>query len=120
MIESTNTTGSLNSKFLRISLRRSDILLSDRFFWGHRRDGSSCALRNLPKCLEVSETCRIFAVGYKHIDDMEAKTTNISTGRRISRTARVARANKWVIELVSPELQAQCKSYKDGKKIINP
>ena len=51
---------------------------------------------------------------------MEAKTTNISTGRRISRTAQYARTHKWMIELVSPELQAQCKSYKDGKKIINP
>lgn len=48
---------------------------------------------------------------------MEAKTT--IAGRRISRTARVARANKWVIELVSPELQAQCKSYRNGQKIIN-
>ncbi len=51
---------------------------------------------------------------------MEAKTSTIITGRRISRTARVARANKWVIELVSPELQAQCKSYKNGEKIVNP
>ena len=51
---------------------------------------------------------------------MEAKTTNISTGRRMSRTGRVARANKWVIELVSPELQAQCKSYRNGQKIMNP
>lgn len=51
---------------------------------------------------------------------MEAKTTNISSGKRISKTARVARANKWVIELVSPELQAQCKSYKNGQKVINP
>lgn len=51
---------------------------------------------------------------------MEAKTTNISSGRRMSRAGRVARANKWVIELVSPELQAQCKSYRNGQKIINP
>ena len=36
----------------------------------------------------------------------------------ISRTGRVARENKWVIEVLDPELQAQCKSYKDGKKII--
>ncbi len=50
---------------------------------------------------------------------MEAKKTTIPTSRRISRTGRVARANKWVIELVSPELQAQCKSYKDGEKVVN-
>lgn len=50
---------------------------------------------------------------------MEAKVTNVSSKRRISRTLRVARANKWMIELVSPELQAQCKSYKDGKKVVN-
>ena len=51
---------------------------------------------------------------------MEAKTTNVTTRRRLSKTIRTARANKWMIELVDPELQAQCKSYKDGKKIINP
>ena len=50
---------------------------------------------------------------------MEAKVSSISKGRRISRAARVARANNWAIELVSPELQAQCKGYKDGKKIVN-
>ena len=50
---------------------------------------------------------------------MEAKTKNIPTSRRISKAGRVARANKWVIELVSPELQAQCKSYRNGQKIIN-
>ena len=50
---------------------------------------------------------------------MEAKMVSYPTERRISRAARVARANKWVIELTSPELQAQCKSYKDGRKIIN-
>lgn len=38
--------------------------------------------------------------------------------KRISRTGRVARENKWVIEVLDPELQAQCKSYKDGQKII--
>ena len=51
---------------------------------------------------------------------MEAKTVNVSTRRRLSKTWRTAVANKWMIELVDPELQAQCKSYKDGKKIMNP
>ncbi len=40
--------------------------------------------------------------------------------KQISRTGRVARENKWVIEVLDPELQAQCKSYKDGQKIIRP
>jgi hypothetical protein len=56
----------------------------------------------------------------KLIKKMEAKTKIISTRRRLSKTWRTAVANKWMIELVDPELQAQCKSYKDGKKIINP
>lgn len=52
---------------------------------------------------------------------MEAITMNISTrSRRISRTVQWARSHKWMIELADPGLQAQCKSYKDGKKIINP
>ena len=51
---------------------------------------------------------------------MEAKTTDVTTRRRLSKTWRTDVANKWMIELVDPELQAQCKSYKDGKKIINP
>ena len=38
----------------------------------------------------------------------------------ISKTAQWARAHKWCIEVLDPELQAQCKSYKDGKKIIRP
>jgi hypothetical protein len=56
----------------------------------------------------------------KLIKKMEAKTKIVSTRRRLSKTWRTAIANKWMIELVDPELQAQCKSYKDGKKIINP
>lgn len=53
------------------------------------------------------------------------ETTNTTTAtmpktRRLSKTWRTAVANKWMIEFVDPELQAQCKSYKDGKKIINP
>lgn len=36
----------------------------------------------------------------------------------ISRTVQWAREHKWCIEILDPELQAQCKSYKDGKKII--
>lgn len=51
---------------------------------------------------------------------MEAKTSALTMGRRISRAGRVARANKWAIELVSPELQAQCKSYRNGQKIATP
>ena len=55
----------------------------------------------------------------KHIRVMEATTTT-APKKRISRTARWARAHKWVIEVVDPELQKQCKSYKDGQKIIRP
>lgn len=51
---------------------------------------------------------------------MEARTTNVAPRRRFSKTWRTAMANKWVIELASPELQAQCKSYRNGKKITNP
>lgn len=51
---------------------------------------------------------------------MEAKTTTTTAPKkRISRTARWARAHKWCIEILDPELQAQCKSYKDGKKIMS-
>ena len=70
--------------------------------------------------LEVTEILRIFVARNHKKRKMEAKTTNVSTRRRLSKTIRTARANKWVIELVSPELQAQCKSYRDGQKIINP
>ena len=45
------------------------------------------------------------------------KTT--SPKRKISRTMQWALSHKWVIEVVDPELQAQCKSYKDGQKIIS-
>ncbi len=52
---------------------------------------------------------------------MEAIVTNItSKSRRISQTVQWARSHKWMIELTDPGLQAQCKSYKDGRKIINP
>ncbi len=50
---------------------------------------------------------------------MEAKNSSLTTRRRISRTGMYARTHKWMIELASPELQAQCKSYKDGKKVAN-
>ena len=50
---------------------------------------------------------------------MEAKTTTFPVGRRISRAGRYARTHKWMIELTDPELQAQCKSYKNGVKILN-
>ena len=49
---------------------------------------------------------------------MEATTA--TPQKRISRTVQWARAHKWSIEILDPELQAQCKSYKDGKKIIRP
>ena len=52
---------------------------------------------------------------------METIVTNIkSKSRRISQTVQWARSHKWMIELTDPGLQAQCKSYKGGKKIINP
>ena len=47
------------------------------------------------------------------------KTTAEMPKRRISKTVEWARTHKWMIELVDPELQAQCKSYKDGKKVKN-
>ena len=40
--------------------------------------------------------------------------------KRISKTVQWAKTHKWVIEVLDPELQKQCKSYKDGKKIIRP
>ncbi len=49
---------------------------------------------------------------------MEATTA--TPQKRISRTVQWARTHKWSIEVLDPELQAQCKSYKDGKKIIRP
>ena len=53
---------------------------------------------------------------------METVTTteknNPPQKKRVSRTVMWARAHKWSIELNDAELQAQCKSYKDGKKII--
>ncbi len=44
--------------------------------------------------------------------------TTTAPKRRISRTMQWALSHKWVIEVVDPELQALCKSYKDGHKII--
>ena len=46
-------------------------------------------------------------------------TTVVRPKKRISKTGMYAITHKWMIELVSPELQAQCKSYKDGKKVVN-
>ena len=46
-------------------------------------------------------------------------TTAAEPMKRISKTVEWARRHKWMIELVLPELQAQCKSYKDGKKVKN-
>ena len=74
--------------------------------------------------MQVSTICSIFAPRNKKSNKI-METTNTTTAtipktRRLSKTWRTAVANKWMIELVDPELQAQCKSYKDGKKIINP
>ena len=50
---------------------------------------------------------------------METTTfTTTTPNKRISRTVQWARAHKWMIEVLDPELQKQCKSYKDGQKII--
>ena len=49
---------------------------------------------------------------------METTRMTAVPERRISKTGRWARTHKWVIEVLDPELQAQCKSYKDGKKFI--
>ena len=51
---------------------------------------------------------------------MEATTTVRTPKKGISKTVRWARAHKWVIEVVDPELQKQCKAYKDGQRIIRP
>jgi len=63
--------------------------------------------------------CTIFAAEIIKCNSMEAKNSSLTTRRRISRTGMYARTHKWMIELASPELQAQCKSYKDGKKVAN-
>jgi hypothetical protein len=71
--------------------------------------------------LDIWENSRIFAAIIKNDKRiMEATTTFRTPKRKISRTGQWARAHKWVIEVVDPELQAQCKSYKDGQKIIRP
>ena len=53
---------------------------------------------------------------------MEAVTrrtrTVIRPKKQLSRTMKWALAHKWSIEVLDPELQAQCKSYKDGQKIV--
>ena len=65
--------------------------------------------------------CIFAARKYKNDTIMEAtNTTTTAPKKRISRTGRWARAHKWVIEVVDPELQKQCKAYKDGQRIIRP
>jgi len=49
---------------------------------------------------------------------METAEAIAAPKKRISKTGQWARTHKWVIEVLDPELQAQCKSYKDGKRII--
>ena len=52
---------------------------------------------------------------------MEATTTTTTAPKkRISRTMEWALSHKWMIEVLDPELQKQCKSYKDGQRIIRP
>jgi len=50
---------------------------------------------------------------------MEATITSAAPKKRISKTGQWARAHKWVIEILDPELQAQSKSYKNGKRAVN-
>ena len=65
--------------------------------------------------------CTFALVLHKNKTNMEARTrTTTARKRRVSRTVQWARNHKWVIEVVDPELQAQCKSYKDGQRIIRP
>ena len=51
---------------------------------------------------------------------MEARTMTEQPQKLISRTGQWARTHKWCIEVLDPELQAQCKSYRNGQKIIRP
>jgi len=72
-------------------------------------------------CDYLAEKLYICTVKLKITKKMEATTTTTTAPKkRISRTARWARAHKWCIEVLDPELQKQCKSYKDGQKIIRP
>ena len=65
----------------------------------------------------VSYLCRRITVKYKIMETTRITTTP-TPRKRLSRTIEWARTHKWMIEVVDPELQKQCKSYKDGKKII--
>ena len=60
----------------------------------------------------------ICTVKFKITKKMEATTTDPK--KRISRTMEWALSHKWMIEVLDPELQKQCKSYKDGQRIIRP
>ena len=51
-------------------------------------------------------------------ENMKSLNSVDANKKRISRTMEWALSHKWMIEVLDPELQAQCKSYKDGKKII--
>lgn len=51
---------------------------------------------------------------------MDTLSNSAAPKKRISRTMEWALSHKWMIELVDPELQAQCKSYRNGQKVINP
>ena len=72
-------------------------------------------------CDILAENVYLCTIKFKTTKKMEAtNTTTAAPKKRISRTGRWARAHKWVIEVVDPELQKQCKAYKDGQRIIRP
>ena len=72
-------------------------------------------------CDNLAEKSYLCSVKRKNDTTMDAtNTTTTAPKKRISRTGRWARAHKWVIEVVDPELQKQCKAYKDGQRIIRP
>ena len=58
------------------------------------------------------------SLNYIIVRIMDTLSNSAAPKKRISRTMEWALSHKWMIEVVDPELQAQCKSYKDGKKII--
>lgn len=98
-------------------VRKNDGMRAEK---GEKMQIFSTKTKKHPNRLAVWAYCFNFAnESQKLYKIMEAKTTKVTTRRRLSKTWRTAVANKWMIELVDPELQAQCKSYKDGKKIIN-
>jgi len=76
----------------------------------------------LRECLELLRKSRIFATVKRKNDTIMEATTTTTTApkKRISRTMEWALSHKWMIEVLDPELQKQCKAYKDGQRIIRP